>query len=107
MSETQIAPQDTDTPAGATARIATDHAKRYLTQLCKHFEHKLPVTHGDGAGEITFTLGVCTLRADTGVLTLSVSAPDASALPQLQDVVARHLVRFAFREEMTVDWHRA
>ena len=43
-------------------------------------------------------------RAAEGVLTLSVEAADAPALTQLQDVVARHLLRFAFREDVRIDW---
>jgi hypothetical protein len=78
-----------------TARIHTPLAARYLTQLCKHFEHKLPVTHGNGAGSIAFSSGVCTLAAD-----------DAS-LAQITDVVSRHLVRFAFREPLSVEWSAA
>ncbi|MBU8539318.1 DUF2218 domain-containing protein [Falsiroseomonas tokyonensis] len=35
------------------------------------------------------------------------TAADAAKLAQLQDVVARHLLRFAFREEMQVAWHPA
>jgi hypothetical protein len=40
-------------------------------------------------------------------LTLSLETPDATQMAQLQDVVARHLVRFAFREELQVDWRPA
>lgn len=89
----------------ATARIATANAKRYPTQLCKHFEHRRPVTYDDGAGEIAFQLGVCRLRAEAGVLTLHVASMDAAALPHLEDVVARHLIRFAFREDVHIEWH--
>jgi len=105
MGETHEDAAAAVTPVAATARVATDNARRYLTQLCKHFEHKLPVTYGDATGEIAFQSGVCTLQADAGGLTLDVAARNSTALPQLQDVVARHLVRFAFREEMTVEWH--
>ncbi len=52
-------------------------------------------------------MGVCRLSADDGRLALSLDAPDAAALDRLQDVVARHLVRFAFREEMQIDWRPA
>ena len=101
MSDTR----QTDDVVAATAQIATANAKRYLTQLCKHFEHRRPVTYGDGAGEIAFQMGVCRLRAEAAVLTLHVASIDAAALPQLEDVVARHLIRFAFREDINVEWH--
>jgi hypothetical protein len=88
----------------STATIETPLAARYLTQLCKHFEHKLPVTHGDGAGSIAFSASVCTLAARENVLALTAEAPDDAALAQVQDVVARHLVRFSFREPLVVNW---
>ncbi len=99
--------QEAERSIAATAEIATTNAKRYLTQLCKHFEHKIPVTYGDRDGEITFSLGTCALRADEGVLKLHVVATNQAALPQLEDVVARHLIRFAFREDIDVEWHSA
>ena len=88
------------------AEIATPHARRYLQQLCKHFQHRLQVTFDAAAGSIEFVSGVCTLAAENGVLRLSVMVRDASQLAQLQDVVARHLVRFAFREELSVEWRQ-
>ena len=91
----------------STATIESPLAKRYLTQLCKHFEHKLPVTHGDGEGRIEFPVGVCTLNAKDGALQLNADAADPDALTKLQDVVARHLVRFAFREPLAVTWEPA
>ena len=98
------APQDITQSVRSHAEIATPQAARYLTQLCKHFQHKLPVTLEDGSGEISFSIGTCRLRADAAVLTLSLEAADAPHLDQLQDVVARHLLRFAFRESLHIDW---
>ena len=86
------------------AEIATPQAGRYLTQLCKHFQHKRPVTLEDGSGHIAFGAGDCRLRAAAGVLTLSLDAADEAQLAQLQDVVARHLLRFAFRETLQIEW---
>jgi hypothetical protein len=89
------------------AEIETAQAGRYLTQLCKHFQHKCPVVLDDMAGQITFAMGDCRLQAEAGVLTLSLDAPDEAKLVQLQDVVARHLLRFAFREAMQIVWRPA
>lgn len=88
----------------STAEIATEQATRYLTQLCKHFQHKLPVTLDAGGGHITFTIGECRLHADGGILRLSLAAPDDARMLQLQDVVVRHLIRFAFREPLQIAW---
>jgi hypothetical protein len=89
------------------AQLQTPLASRYLTQLCKHFEHKLPVTHGGGTGRISFSIGDCALRAEEGTLNLAVNAEDEDSLAQLRNVVERHLVRFAFREELKLDWQPA
>jgi hypothetical protein len=71
----------------SVATIATDKASRYLQQLAKHFAHKLPVTFDLRAGKI-----------------LTLTSPDTDSLRQLESVVERHLVRFAFREELVLDW---
>lgn len=94
----------TPNPLNSVATVATDHASRYLQQLCKHFQHKLPVTFDETKGQIDFTIGSCRLDAKEGVLTMSLTSPDEAQMAQLQDVVVRHLVRFAFREELPIAW---
>ncbi len=86
------------------AEIPTPRASRYLQQLCKHFAHKLPVNFDPAAGKISFSIGDCNLRADEERLHLDLTSPDGSQMTQLKDVVIRHLVRFAFREELAVAW---
>lgn len=89
------------------AEVSTPVPERYLAQLCKHFQHKLDVVFDNQSGQIVFPLGDCRLKAGDGTLTLSAEAADAETLAKLQDVVARHLLRFAFREEMQIDWRAA
>ena len=86
------------------AEVATPRARQYLAQLCKHFQHKLPVTWDDSEGHIAFSMGDCRLEAQDNALTLSLASPDDAELKRLQDVVARHLLRFAFRESLEVQW---
>jgi hypothetical protein len=94
--------------AKSVAEIATPTPAKYMSQLCKHFAHKVPVTLDEDSGQIRFTFGDCDLKAQAETLTLTCIAPNADDLPQLQDVVARHLVRFAFREpDMQIDWRPA
>ncbi|HEX7853312.1 MAG TPA: DUF2218 domain-containing protein [Sphingobium sp.] len=98
----------TQTEGRSIAVIETDKASRYLQQLAKHFAHKLPVTFTPETGDIPFSIGNCHMDAEEGRLILSLTAPKAEELPQLQDVVERHLVRFAFREaELAVEWQAA
>ncbi len=95
------------TRAKSHASIPTEHASKYLQQLCKHFAHKRPVTFDEHRGQISLMSGDCYLQAEDAALAVRVEAEDAENLPQLEDVVVRHLVRFAFRDELQVDWTKA
>ena len=41
----------------ATTRFATENGQKYLTQLCKHFAHKIDVAQADDQGELRFSCG--------------------------------------------------
>jgi len=88
------------------AIIQTANAKRYLGQFCKHFAHKLPVELDPAlaSGQVKFGSGLCRLAADDDLLTMDLDAETAESIAALQDVVERHLVRFAFREEIALAW---
>ena len=88
------------------AQVTTAMASGYRQQLCKHFAHKLPVTHDAQQGRIEFSLGTCQLTATADLLTLHVEAVGEPALTQLEQVVARHLDRCAFRDKPEVRWVR-
>jgi hypothetical protein len=88
------------------ARVETAMASRYLGQLCKHFEHRLPVQHDGARGRIEFSIGTCTLQAEPGVLILHAQSATDDALAQLESVVARHLERFAFRDKPEIGWQK-
>ena len=90
----------------AEARVATKLASRYLIQLCKHFEHRLPVVRAGEEGSITFPSGTCRLTAEGDLLVLGAQAADEEQLAQLEGVVARHLERFAFRDKPEISWQR-
>ncbi len=89
------------------ADVSTSHASRYLQQLCKHWAHKFPVEFSPDHGEITLPSGVTVMDAGAESLTVTVRAEEADALAQLEQVVADHIVRFAFREDLTFDWKRS
>ncbi|QPF89161.1 DUF2218 domain-containing protein [Bradyrhizobium commune] len=91
----------------SVAEISTERASIYLQQLCKHFAHKLAVEFTPEQGRIPFSLGTCRLEAADGRLTLKVEAEDADRLVQVEGIVERHLVRFAFREPPAIVWHPA
>ncbi len=93
----------------ASAVVRTESAKRYLGQFCKHFAHKLPVelAEGNDSGLVSFEIGTCRLSADAEALVLKLEATAPENLARLQDVTERHLVRFAFREALPIEWAQA
>ena len=92
--------------AQSTADVKTEHASRYLQQLCKHWAHKFAVEFSPEHG--TIDLGenrLVILDADAEKLTTTVETSEEN-LARLEEVVASHVVRFAFREELVFEWIR-
>lgn len=88
------------------ARIATGSAARYLGQLCKHFGHKVPSALEGDHGWIAFDFGRCHLAATDSELSLHNAAATEPDLQRLEQVIASHLERFAFREKLQITWQR-
>lgn len=90
----------------STADVRTENASRYLQQLCKHWSHKMQAEFDPVSGRVTFPSGDrLFLGAETAHLHLKLEAsPDS--LERLQIVVADHLKRFAFREELEFAWKK-
>ncbi|GAA2805386.1 hypothetical protein GCM10010441_32770 [Kitasatospora paracochleata] len=89
----------------STALVDTDRPERYIKQLVSHLGRKVSTDLTlDGRGTVTLSAGSCVLVPGPDGLELTATAADAEALAGVQDVVARHLVRFAAREDLAVDW---
>lgn len=86
------------------AHVNTEKASRYLQQLCKHFAHKIPVTHTPEQGDIDFNFGRCELRVAGSQLFMMASAEESENLQKVQKVISEHLKRFAFRESLQIEW---
>jgi hypothetical protein len=90
------------------AIVPTPNASRYLQQLCKHWSHKFDVTFDATSGHIPLPLGSADLAAGDMALTVTCEVPDNGDLARIQNVVAEHLNRFAFREgELEFRWQAA
>lgn len=88
-----------------SAIAETEHASRYLQQLGKHWSHKAEVSVTPETATITFPNGNhLTMQATPNHLTLAVSVPTDGDLAHFRDVVDRHILRFAFREDLTILW---
>jgi hypothetical protein len=90
------------------ARLNTDQGARYMTQLAKHWSHKFEATFDDVSARSRCPSGTCSMLADETGLDITIEAVDLEALARLEDVVAEHLLRFAFRENVKrLGWTRA
>ncbi|MGH1367491.1 MAG: DUF2218 domain-containing protein [Maritimibacter sp.] len=81
------------------AFLPTEHGSKYLQQLCKHFGHKTEVEFTPTEGRVALRSGPAVMKADEKGLWIQVSVEDEAGIPVAQDVIDRHLARFAFREE--------
>jgi uncharacterized protein len=89
----------------STALVATDRAERYAKQLVSHLgRHDNHAVDEAGADVLTFTSGSCTVAAAPEGVLLHAQAADAAGLAQVQDIIARHLVRFGEKDDVTVTW---
>ena len=89
----------------STGTATTEQGSRYLQQLCKHWSHKAEVSLTPEKGEITFPSGnSLTLQALAGKHEMQATVPEGGDLVHFQDVVDRHLLRFAFREDLAIIW---
>jgi hypothetical protein len=93
----------------SVADVTTDRPERYLKQLVSHLGHKSDTEQSEDGrtGTLTFTAGTCTLTTEPGTLRMAARAEDPERLAAVQDVVARHLVRFGERDELVVEWSAA
>ena len=92
----------------STAKIETAHAGKYLVQLAKHWSHKFPdLTWNETRANIPFPTGQCVITSKENVLVIALTVPDEETASRLENVVAEHLKRFAFRESLEVVWQLA
>ena len=86
------------------ALVATGKASGYLRQPCKHFGHKTEVEFSPEAGRIVFDFGVAELTVGADGLTMTANARNEDDLARLCRVLASHLERFAFCEDLDIHW---
>ncbi|MDH4585492.1 DUF2218 domain-containing protein [Pseudomonas sp. BN415] len=91
-------------PLTASAHVTTATPARYISRLCKHFAHRVPVSHDEQHGRIEFDLGLGLLRVDGDGLTLTVESQTPEGLERLKDIVGSHFVRVAWQEELNLQW---
>ncbi|MFI2280938.1 DUF2218 domain-containing protein [Nocardia beijingensis] len=87
--------------------VHTDRPERYGKQLVSHLGRRNggEWSPESSAGWIDLDIGRATVTARPGELHLRIDAA-AEDLPRLEDVLARHLVRFGERDQLDVTWQR-
>jgi hypothetical protein len=90
----------------STAIVVTDAPARYAKQLLKHLSVKPTIDLIAENHQLVFEYGTATVRPEGDGLLLRAEADDPESLARLEDVLARHLVRFGRRNELTVSWQR-
>jgi hypothetical protein len=93
----------------SVATVPTDRPERYLKQLISHLGTQIDAEKSeDGhSGTLIFSAGSCALTAEPGKLHMTARAQDPERLAAVEDVVARHLVRFGEKEALAVEWSGA
>ena len=98
----------TETLKAETGTFQTEHASKYLQQLCKHFAHKIEVEYDAEKSAAALPPGPAELHATDSDLTVRITGKDEEALKVARYIIDSHLERFAFRENFeTMDWHAA
>ena len=92
----------------SVAVVDTDTPARYAKQLLSHLGRKVAVEpypeRPEPAGRLVFAYGTGDVLPGTAALELRATAGDDESLAHVQDVLARHLVRFGARQELVVTW---
>ncbi|MGK8506759.1 DUF2218 domain-containing protein [Nocardia asiatica] len=93
--------------ASSRSLVRTERPERYGKQLVAHLGRRNggEWSAENASGWIDLDTGRATVTARPGELLLRIEAA-AEDLPQLEDVLARHLVRFGERDGLSVTWQR-
>lgn len=87
-------------------KIYTKEGSAYIRKLCRHFVHKVPVSYTETAGKAEFPFGICVMGADDESLTFTINANSSEELDRAEDVLVRHLEKFAYKENLDINWTR-
>lgn len=91
----------------SVSRINSVNPGRLIRRLCKHWGHKFDVTYDEHHGEVPLPIGQCSMKAQDGVLAVTLASNDAESLAKLEEVVAVHLIRMAHEETLDITWQQA
>jgi hypothetical protein len=88
----------------AIVRIKTTEGAIYIGKLCRHFKHKIEANYEGNTGVAHFPAGICHMLAEPDTLIFEVDAHSEEGMQRIQGTIDRHLIKFAFREELVIQW---
>lgn len=88
----------------AITTIKTQEGATYIGKLCRHFIHKIEATYEGNTGKAVFPRGICLMEAGADTLTFEVESDGEESMGKIQGTLDRHLIKFAFREELDIQW---
>ena len=88
------------------ARVAAPKPAQAMTQLAKHFAHKVTVEISATEARAAFPGGECRMVAGE-TLDLACAAETEAELHRIEEIVGGHLERFLWRTPTTIAWEAA
>lgn len=85
--------------------VGTPNSSKYLQQLCKHFRHKVTVEFDETTARVDFPIGLVFMHAVDENLSFYCRADVDGAEEKIRSVLDSHLVKFAWREDLNINWH--
>lgn len=83
------------------SHVQTAHGEKYRRQLAKHFAHKVAVFEDETVSAVRFSCGTAIMTNDGTALIIEARSETEDGRRETADVIERHLIRFAFREEIS------
>ncbi len=85
--------------------LETEHASKYLQQMCKHFAHKVDAIYDAQKGNVAFPPGPCEMLAEDGLLIIICNSDSDEGVKVMQSIIDQHIVKFAWREKLeALNW---
>lgn len=91
----------------SSAKLVIDRPERYAKQLASHIGHKAEsVAEADGITTITFGFGgTGTIAVESDSVLLTGEAGNQEDLEKIQNILGKHLLKFAKLEDQQLDWN--
>jgi hypothetical protein len=87
------------------ATITIARPARYAKQLANHLSHKIQSTPTDNGWDLVFSQGSASIVVTESTIEFSTTAATEEDTAFIQDVLVRHLKKFADKEgDLSIQW---